>query len=317
MASGTSHVQVFQFDGSQWVQKGTSDDANPYGELSRQFPNAVESQLSYDGNVLALFSRSGLGEGSVHRFEDGDWIEIGSFEGIQGEGSQRAYLQNMRLSADGNTIAYNLVYHRWGRADELDNEFHNRVKIFKLEDGEWVPFAEDIVVNHPNFYHDYFGHNLDISDDARTIVVAATKAGHGDSNLSEIGYFEVYRLENGVYVLKDRTERQGLKKFAENVQISGDGSVLVVGSDHDLNHYHNRSPSNEGVCSIYDGLAVTAIESESPACPEPAPESILLKIDGYRGEPIDVANLVAQVLFDAGHGDRVSLVGATTTLERN
>jgi hypothetical protein len=316
MASGTSHVQVFQFDGSQWVQKGTSDDANPYGELSRQFPNALESQLSYDGNVLSVFSYASVGRASVYRFEDGDWIEIGSFEGVQ-EGSQRAYLENVRLSADGNTIAYNLKYHRWGRATELDNEFHNRVKTFKLEDGEWVPFAEDIVVNNPNHYHDAFGHNLDISDDARTMVVAATWAGHGDEE-GEMGYFEVFRFENGVYRRIDRTERKGLQKFADNVQISGDGSVLVVGSDHSLNHFP-RSSSNEGVCSVYDydGLAVTTIESESPACPEPAPESILIKIDGYRGEPIDVANLVAQVLFDAGHGDRVSLVGATTTLERN
>jgi len=314
MASGTSHVQVFEFDGSQWVQKGTSDDANPYGELSRQFPGAAESHLSHDGNVLALHKRWGQrGRGEVYRFEDGDWVQIGNFEGIQ-EDSQSAYLGNMRLSADGNIVAYTLRYTRWGRADELESEFHSRVKTFKLEDGEWVPFAEDIVVAEPNYYHDGFGHNLDISDDGKTLVVSATWAGKGDDE-GDMGYFEVYQFENGVYTRRDRTERFGLKKFGDLVQISGDGSVIFVGSDHDLNHTP-RHPSNEGVCSVYDGSVIVASESEAE-CPEPAPESVLLKVDGYRGEPSELLNMVAQVLFDAGHGDQVSLLGASVTLERD
>jgi len=315
MASGTSHVQVFEFDGSQWVQKGTSDDANPYGELSRQFPGAAESHLSHDGNVLALHKRWGqTGRGEVYRFEDGDWVQIGIFEGIQ-EDSQSAYLGNMRLSADGNIVAYTLRYTRWGRADELETEFHSRVKTFKLEDGNWVPFAEDIVVDEPNFYHDGFGHDLDINDDGKTLVVSATWAGKGDDE-GDMGYFEVYQFENGVYTRRDRTERLGLKKFGENVQVSGDGSVIFVGSDHDLNHTP-RHPSNEGVCSVYDGSVIVPSEPEVAECPEPAPESVLLKVDGYRGEPSELLNLVAQVLFDAGHGDQVSLLGASVTLERD
>merc|ERR1712241_1544284 len=103
----------------------------------------------------------------------------------------------------------------------------------KYVDGAFVPFAEDIVVNHPNRYHDGFGYNLDISDDGTTIVVAATNAGPDDS-VNDSAYFEVYDFKDGVYVLRERVERTGIQRFAEDVEMSGDGSVIMVGSRHSL-----------------------------------------------------------------------------------
>merc|ERR1712113_569382 len=162
-------------------------------------------------------------------------------------------------------------YQWWGNANELQSDDHSRVKTFKYVDGAFVPFAQDIVVNHPNRYHDGFGYNLDISDDGK-----------------------------------------GIERFAGDVEMSGDGSVILVGSRHSVNHRH----SSEGLCSVYDGT-VMSNSGTAPAvqCPEPAPESVLLKVDGYKGETSELLNLVAQVLFDNDKGTKVSLLGATSTLE--
>jgi hypothetical protein len=211
-------------------------------------------------------------------------------------------------------VAYSQQQPRWGRAEELQSDEHSRVKTFKYVDGAFVPFAQDIVVNHPNVYHDGFGHNLDISDDGKTIVIAATNAGPDDS-VNDSAYFEVYDFQDGVYVLRERVERTGIERFAEDVEMSGDGSVIMVGSRHSLNR-HNNGRSSEGLCSVYDGAVMSNTGTGGEVqCPEPAPESVLLKVDGYKGDTSELLTLVAQVLFDNNKGNKVALLGATSTLE--
>jgi len=321
------YVQVFTFDAStsKWVQKGNDDDNNayvggyathtPHTRISRQFRGS-ESHLSDDGNVLAIWRQYGWhGKGEVYKYqESGDWQLIGEFEGEMNQNHKTKRPANFKLSADGTMVAFSVKYQWWGNANELGSDDHSRVKTFKYVDGAFVKFADDVVVNHPNRYHDGFGHNLDISDDGKTLVVAATNAGPDDS-VNDKAYFEVYDFKDGAYVLRERVERTGIEKFAEDVEISGDGSVIMVGSDHSLNR-HNNGRSSEGLCSVYDGAVRSTSGTVAAAqCPEPAPESVLLKVDGYRGEASELLNLVAQVLFDNDKGNKVSLLGATSTLE--
>merc|ERR1712079_336778 len=319
------YVQVFKFDGSKWVQKGNDDDSNAYvggysthtpTRISRQF-DATECQLSHDGNTLALYKKvhPWLGGGEVYQFrENGDWNLIGEFSGFINDAWKTKRPGNFKLSADGTMVAYSMRYQWWGSALELESIDHSRVKTFKLVDGEFVPFAEDIVVNHPNSYHDGFGYNLDISDDGKALVVSATNAGPEDS-INSKAYFEVYEFQDGVFVLRDRVERQGIERFAEDVEISGDGSVIMTGSRHSLGH---RGRTSEGLCSVYDGVTVTdAGTGPAPVeCPPPAPESVLLKVDGYTGEASELLSLVAQTLFDNEQATQVSLLGATETLQK-
>jgi len=316
-------VQVFTFDAStsKWVQKGNDDDNNAYvggysthtpTRISRQFRGS-ESHLSGDGNVLAIWRSQGWhGKGEVYKYqESGDWQLIGEFEGEMNADYKTKRPANFKLSADGTIVAFSLKYQWWGNANELQSDDHSRVKTFKYVDGAFVPFAQDIVVNHPNRYHDGFGYNLDISDDGKSIVISATHAGPDDS-LRDSAYFEVYDFQDGVYVLRERVERKGIERFAGDVEMSGDGSVILVGSRHSVNHRH----SSEGLCSVYDGT-VMSNSGTAPAvqCPEPAPESVLLKVDGYKGETSELLTLVAQVLFDNNKGNKVALLGATSTLE--
>lgn len=328
--SSKDYVQVFTFDAStnKWVQKGSDDDANAYtGGYSTHTPTRISRQfkaryadisLSDDGNVMAFYRQWGwYGKGEVWKYqENGDWQLIGEFLGER-EGSKTKSVANFKLSADGTIVAYSSQQARWGRAEELSSDDHSRVKTFKYVDGAFVPFAQDIVVNNPNYYHDGFGHNLDISDDGKTIVIAAVYAGPDDS-IYDKAYFEVWDFQDGAFVVRERVERTGVERFAEDVEISGDGSVIMVGSDHSLNR-HGRGRSSEGLCSVYDG-AVRSTSGTGGAggevqCPEPAPESVLLKVDGYKGETSELLTLVAQVLFDNNKGNKVALLGATSTLE--
>jgi len=321
------YVQVFTFDAStsKWVQKGNDDDNNAYvggysthtpTRISRQFRGS-ESHLSDDGNVLAIWRKSGWhGKGEVYKYqESGDWQLVGEFEGEMNENYKTKRPANFKLSADGTMVAFSVRMQWWGSANDLQSQDHSRVKTFKYVDGAFVPFAQDIVVNTPNRYHDGFGYNLDISDDGKAIVIAASHAGPDDS-LKDKAYFEVYDFQDGVYVLRERVERTGIERFAEDVEMSGDGSVIMVGSDHSLNR-HGNGRSSEGLCSVYDGAVMsnTGTGTGATTCPEPAPESVLLKVDGYKGDTSELLTLVAQVLFDNNKGNKVALLGATSTLE--
>jgi hypothetical protein len=260
---------------------------------------------------MAFYRQWGwYGKGEVWKYqESGDWQLIGEFLGER-EGQKTKTVANFKLSADGTMVAYSQQQPRWGRAEELQSDEHSRVKTFKYVDSAFVPFAQDIVVNNPNYYHDGFGHNLDISDDGKTIVIAAVYAGPDDS-IYDKAYFEVWDFQDGVYVLRERVERTGIERFAEDVEMSGDGSVIMVGSRHSL-----WGHSSEGLCSLYDGaVKSTSGTGGAVQCPEPAPESVLLKVDGYKGETSELLTLVAQVLFDNNKGNKVALLGATSTLE--
>jgi len=322
--SSKDYVQVFTFDAStsKWVQKGSDDDDNAYtGGYSTHTPTRISRQfnaryadisLSDDGNVMAFYKQSGWhGKGEVYKYqESGDWQLIGEFEGEMNENYKTKRPSNFKLSADGTMVAFTVRMQWWGSANDLQSVDHSRVKTFKYVDGAFVPFAEDIVVNTPNVYHDGFGYNLDMSDDGTTIVVAATNAGPDDS-VNDSAYFEVYDFQDGVYVLRERVERTGIQRFAEDVEMSGDGSVIMVGSRHSL-----WGHSSEGLCSLYDGaVKSTSGTGGAVQCPEPAPESVLLKVDGYKGETSELLTLVAQVLFDNNKGNKVALLGATSTLE--
>merc|ERR1712117_631146 len=197
----------------------------------------------------AIWRKSGWhGKGEVYKYqESGDWQLVGEFEGEMNENYKTKRPANFKLSADGTMVAFSVRMQWWGSANDLQSQDHSRVKTFKYVDGAFVPFAQDIVVNTPNRYHDGFGYNLDISDDGKAIVVAAVYAGP-DDDIYDKAYFEVWDFQDGAFVVRERVERTGVERFAEDVEISGDGSVIMVGSDHSLNR-HGRGRSSEGLCS--------------------------------------------------------------------
>ena len=107
----SGHVQVYDYDGSSWSQKGGDIDGEALADLS-----GYSVSLSGDGDVVAIGANANDGNGSasghvrVYEYDDTQttvspigWRKRG--DDIDGEEARDESGRSVSLSADGNTVA--------------------------------------------------------------------------------------------------------------------------------------------------------------------------------------------------------------------
>jgi|TARA_R110002020_G_scaffold30237_1_gene95218 hypothetical protein len=92
-------VRVFQFDGSNWTQRGSDIDGN---ENNRNF--GVTLALNSDGNRLIVGDNNGFDNGSVSsfQFENGNWTPID--EVLVGTQANEFFGLSLDLNAEGDIL---------------------------------------------------------------------------------------------------------------------------------------------------------------------------------------------------------------------
>ncbi len=129
----SGQVQVFDWDGTNWIQKGS--DIN--GEAAGDFAGNID----FDGKRLAIGAHyndgNGLDAGHVRVFEWGglDWVQVGN--DIEGEAAYDLFGQN--LSIHGNRLIASSLYHHTSLAFEAGH-----VRVFEWDSVNWVQLGADI-----------------------------------------------------------------------------------------------------------------------------------------------------------------------------
>ncbi len=214
--NGTSsgHARIFEFNGTDWVQKGTDIDGEHGGD---KFGNAVS--INADGNFVAISSEdnddagNNAGHVRVFNYKNSDWVQLGT--DIDGNGDDDEFGKDVKISDDGLTIAV-------GAQDYTNPNGRRagRIDVLTFNGADWVQVGQSI---NGTAFGEKFGRRLDLSADG-TIVIG--------TSLQKSGLARVYKLNSGTWtqIGSDIIGDAVGDDFGYSVSISDDGSYFAIGA---------------------------------------------------------------------------------------
>ncbi len=220
----SGHVRIFQFDGSNWNQIGSTINGEANVDL---FGSSVS--LSGNGNRLAVGAPrndgGGIDAGHVRTYEfDGlSWNQVGS--DIDGESSFDRSGSSVSLSNDGNHLAIG--------APENDDGggLSGHVRIFQFDGSNWNQVGGDI---DGESVSDRSGSSVSINGNGSRVAIGAAE---NDGNGANSGHVRVYEFD-------------GLNWNQIGVDIDGEAAEDESGTSVNLNYNGDRlavgAPFNDG-----------------------------------------------------------------------
>lgn len=238
--SFTGNVEVYQLQGTSWVQKG--GDIEGDGTIIK-FGQSVS--LSDDGNIIAI-SQTGdpskltppdTGRVKVYQFVNNQWVQLGNT--IKGTASQDEFGYRLSLSSSGTTLAIGT----FGKGE---------VKVFELINGIWSQVGSTLVGNNPG---DRFGFSLSLSSSGSFLAVGARFITLGNNQPGSAYIFE-NQGGNWVQVGSQIFGVAPGDQAGFSVAISQDGYRVAVGSIN-----NDAAGSNAGHVRIFENLSLCAPEA--------------------------------------------------------
>jgi len=222
----SGHVRIYQWDGTEWIQKGNDIDGEGGGDRS-----GSSVSLSSDGTIVAIGAagNDGNGESSGHvRIFQWDgtegWNKLGS--DIDGEQAYDSYpftgypSISVSLSSDGTIVAIG--------AEENDGngESSGHVRIYQWDGTEWIQKGSDIDGEGGD---DRSGSSVSLSSDGTVVAIGAAK---NDGNGESSGHVRIYQWDGTEWIQKgsDIDGEAADDHFGSSVSLSGDGSTLAIGA---------------------------------------------------------------------------------------
>mgnify|MGYP001115290418 CR=1 FL=1 len=184
-AYSSGHTRIFDYVGTDWVQRGSDIDGEAYGDLSGHGVS-----LSYDGNTVAIgaYYNSGNGFYSGHArifdYVGTDWVQRGSDIDGEAAGDESGY--SVSLSSDGNTVAIGAPFNDGNGS----NSGHTR--IFDYVGTDWVQRGSDIDGEAAGDTSGFMGCRVSLSADGSTVAIGAL---NNDGNGANSGHTRVVRFE--------------------------------------------------------------------------------------------------------------------------
>lgn len=213
----TGQVRVFEFDGDNWIQKGSTI----YGpELGDSFHKV---SLSDDGLTLVAgafrndYAGDEAGLVRAYDFELGDWTQFG--EDILGETEGDFFGFQIEVSGDGNILAVGAENHNYG-----GNSDAGQVKVYRRVDDTWEQIGD-------SFYGDGSLDNMgEVGLNYNGSILGIGIPGE-DNMAGNAGQVRVYEWNSGSWLLlgdyidgENEVDRMGC-----SVNLSNDGMTLSIG----------------------------------------------------------------------------------------
>jgi hypothetical protein len=231
------HVRIYEWNGSNWVQKGSDLDGEAVGDQS-----GYSISLSSDGNTIAIgapLNNSLNGHVRVYNWNGSSWVQKGS--DLDGQG-QSGY--SVSLSSNGNTIAVGAPY-----ANESGS---GTVKIFDWNGSVWIQRGNNI---EGELTEDSNGFSVSLSSNGNIVAIGAPyNSGNGIAS----GHVRIYNW-NGTDWIQIGSDINGeamLDQSGKSISLSGDGSTIAIGApfnegtNTDSGHvrvYYNFEFENGGI----------------------------------------------------------------------
>ena len=215
----TGSVEAYQWNGTDWVQRGLSLTPNS-NNISAGGGYGWDVAINSQGDRIAISStRSNYyhsGYAEIFEWTGSQWSQVGQ---RLGGGYEQQFGHSISLSDDGNTIAVGATW--------ADNR-KGQVLIYDHTGSQWVqrgnsiPGEEDL---------DYFGYEVSLSGDGNTFVASA-KDGNPDysmGNSEEKGYVKTYSWDGNSWVSEgDALHGNNPIWFGRSVELASTADLKLV-----------------------------------------------------------------------------------------
>ena len=293
------HARVYQWDGSQWAQRGEDID----GLLKLERSGGAVS-ISDAGDVVAIGGRdrsvisidsvvtSDVGYVRVVAWDGTEWKDRGEpfFGTVLGEKLGTA----VSLSADGNTVAM-------GGPKIASLDIPGTAKIFDWNGSNWDQRGDDISGDHLA----KTGSSVDLSADGNVIAVGET--GHN----SVYGQARIFKWNDNTWEQVDNGIAEAgapntINAFGSAIALSSDGSKVAIGASA-----FDVGPggfTNEGIVVVFENQSlVSSVEdlriSEISYYPNPTTDRLWISAV-EEIERLEIFTIVGQSIQQITLSDR-------------
>ena len=225
-SSRTGRTLIFEYDGSNWIQRGSIIEGTQGNEES-----GFSVSISSDGNTLAAGANRAdgvsLDSGFVRLFNyDGnDWSQRGST--IDGEGNNDRNGYSVSLSSDGNVVATG------SSKTSVGPGRGSYVRVFEYDGNNWVQRGsnmnwEDII--------DGTGKSVSLSSDGNIVSFGVPSDSFGPGGLYS-GATRVFEYDGNDWVQRGSNifgESEG-DNCGQTVSLSSDGNTIATASPRNNN----------------------------------------------------------------------------------
>ena len=219
--AGAGYVQVYDWNGSAWVQAGSDIDGEAADDNSGR-----SVSLSADGSRLAIGAPANDGNGfraghvRVYDWNGSAWVQAGS--DIDSEAALDEFGYSVSLSADGSRLAIGAP------ANGGNGLLAGHVRVYDWNGSAWVQAGSDI---DGEAVGDWFGSSVSLSADGSRLAIGAIAIGTGGINTSA-GHVRVYDWNGTAWVQagSDIDGDAADDNFGYSVSLSADGNRLAIGA---------------------------------------------------------------------------------------
>ena len=219
-AASAGHVRIYEFDGTDWIQLGSSLQGQ---DILESFGR--RAKLSDDGYTVAISAPGTnsiepmVGSVQVYTFNGTNWVQVG--DDILGVQSHEKVGSSLSISSDGNTIAIGTVQNN----GVLGNST-GRVDVYTYNGTSWIQVGASLYGENVG---DLFGGSISLNDNGTILAVGAVEH---DNNVMATGQVKVYEF-NGTNWVQIGNELNGANqsdRFGRVVCLSNSGDTLAVSS---------------------------------------------------------------------------------------
>lgn len=236
---GNGAVQVFRFDGTQWVVRGTELVGEASGDT---FGFAVS--LSASGDVLAVGAQNNDGVAlnsghlRVYEWNGSNYILAAEFDADDANDNLGI---SVSVSDDGSTVAAGAFR---GNADDS-----GYTRIYRNNAGNWAQIGTDI---NGEAGADWSGYRVSLNADGNRVIIGAPLNDSAGNN-SNSGHARVFLFDGTQWVqigqdVDSALSPSGQGRFGWSVAINDVGDRIVVSS----RDYGDQGGSFRGLVRVFE-----------------------------------------------------------------
>ena len=210
--NGKGQVKVYEWDGTNWTQKGQSLIGENNGDIF-----GICVSLSSDGLILAVGAGNYdnyKGEVKVYEWTGTLWTQKG--QSLIGDNNSDGFGWSVYISSDGLILSIGAYNYDNGRG---------QAKVYEWNVSSWIQKGQTLIGENNN---DFFGNNLSLSSNGLILAVGA----YGYINNSRIGQSKIYEWTGTLWTQKGQSligDNNG-DSFGSPIFLSSDGLSFGVGA---------------------------------------------------------------------------------------
>ncbi|ADX06233.1 BNR-containing protein [Organic Lake phycodnavirus 2] len=240
----TGHTQVYEYDGTSWIQKGQLIDGKyVYGR------SGFSVSINSTGNIVAIGAYLGDGNGNgsgltqIYKYDEvaSSWNQLGNDIDGENAGDWSGFL--VSINSTGNIVAIGAPKN----SDNGTNSSH--VRIYRYDGTSWIKLGQDID-------GDGVGDNAHYVSINSSGTIVAIGSEENDNNGNNYGHVRVYEYNenNDVWILEfEINGRIDNDKFGKNVVINSEGTIISAvnnkGFNNDVRVYELK---NDNIITLLD-----------------------------------------------------------------